>query len=39
MEHPSRIALLIDADNVSEGVLRQVLHRLIASGELKRMLG
>ncbi len=33
MEHPSRIALLIDADNVSVDVLRQVLHRLIASGD------
>ena len=33
MDHPSRIALLIDADNVSVDVLRQVLHRLIASGD------
>ena len=33
MEHPTRIALLIDADNVSVDVLRQVLHRLIASGD------
>ncbi len=33
MDHTSRIALLIDADNVSVDVLRQVLHRLIASGD------
>ena len=33
MDHPSRIALLIDADNVSVDVLRQVLYRLIASGD------
>ena len=33
MDHTTRIALLIDADNVSVDVLRQVLHRLIASGD------
>jgi len=33
MDHPNRIALLIDADNVSVDVLRQVLYRLIASGD------
>jgi hypothetical protein len=38
MDHPSRIALLIDADNVSVDVLRQVLHRLIASGDRLRHL-
>ena len=33
MDHPSRIALLIDADNVSVDVLREVIHRLQASGD------
>ena len=33
MDHTTRIALLIDADNVSVDVLREVIHRLQASGD------